>query len=229
MEIKAIKTYENGFMTQAFAFGGEGGEFDASIKYRSSIQNFLIDTGDDVILIDTDMPSEMPPQEVDENTPLSMGTRITDYLSALNEMGYDKDDVTKILITHKHADHTGELRQFPNAEVYLSKTEAEELNLEGDNIVLVEFDDGPYYNFEKSQKIVDDVYLIEAIGHTTGNSIAPNIGYVFQGGGLKAVMIPTENQYTTQVLYRLGFRWSSTSWDYVDQMLKAIAGFGYFE
>ena len=86
MEIKAVKTYENGFMTQAFAFGGGGGEFDASIKYRSSIQNYLIDTGDDVILIDTDMPSEMPPQEVDENTPLSMGTRITDYLSALNEM-----------------------------------------------------------------------------------------------------------------------------------------------
>ena len=157
MEIKAVKTYENGFMTQAFAFGGEGGDFDSSIKYRSSIQNFLIDTGDDVILIDTDMPSEMPPQEVDENTPLSMGTRITDYLSALNEMGYDNDDVTKILITHKHADHTGELRQFPNAKVYLSKTEAEELSLEGDNIVPVEFDDGSFYNFEKSQKIVDDV------------------------------------------------------------------------
>ena len=47
--------------------------------------------------------------------------------------------------------------------------------------------------------------------------------------GQKAVMIPAENQYTTQVLYRLGFRWSSTSWDYVDQMLKAIAGFGYFD
>lgn len=195
MEIKAVKTYENGFMTQAFAFGGEGGEFDASIKYRSSIQNYLIDTGDDVILIDTDMPSEMPPQEVDENTPLSMGTRITDYLSALNEMGYDNDDVTKILITHKHADHTGEIRQFPNAKVYLSKTEAEELNLEGDNIVPVEFDDGPFYNFEKSQKIVDDVYLIEAIGHTTGNSIViaknDDLFYMFHG----------DVTYTDEALY----------------------------
>ena len=124
-----------------------------------------------------------------------MGTRITDYLSALKELGYGKDDVTKILITHKHADHTGELRQFPNAEVYLSKTEAEELNLEGDNIVPVEFDDGPYYNFEKSQKIVDDVYLIEAIGHTTGNSlvIAEDDGlfYMFQG----------DITYTDEALY----------------------------
>ena len=36
MEIKAVKTYENGFMTQAFAFGGEGGEYDASIKSNDS-------------------------------------------------------------------------------------------------------------------------------------------------------------------------------------------------
>ncbi len=47
--------------------------------------------------------------------------------------------------------------------------------------------------------------------------------------GQKAAMIPADNQYTTQVLYRLGFHWSSTSWDYVDQMLVAIGGFGYFD
>ena len=55
------------------------------------------------------------------------------------------------------------------------------------------------------------------------------IAYQDMAHGQKAVLIPTENQYTTQVLYRLGFRWSSTSWDYIDQMLEAIAGFGYFE
>lgn len=173
MQIKSIKTYENGFMTQPFAFGGEEGmeNFDASVKYRSSIQNYLIDTGDEVILVDTDMPIEAPQPEVDENTPIFMGKRITDYITALKELGYEPEDVSKILITHKHADHTGELRHFPNAKVYLSKTEALELNLEGDNIVPVEFDDGAYHNFEKSQKIADGIYLIEAIGHTTGNSI----------------------------------------------------------
>ena len=55
------------------------------------------------------------------------------------------------------------------------------------------------------------------------------IAYQDMAHGQKAVMIPADNQYTSQVLYRLGFRWSSTSWDYVDQMLEAIAGFGYFE
>lgn len=55
------------------------------------------------------------------------------------------------------------------------------------------------------------------------------IAYQDMAHGQRAVMIPADNQYTSQVLYRLGFRWSSTSWDYADQMLKAIAGFGYFE
>ncbi len=55
MEIKAIRMYDNGFMNQAFAFGGEEGQdkFDPQIIYRSSLQNFLIDTGKEVILIDT--------------------------------------------------------------------------------------------------------------------------------------------------------------------------------
>ena len=111
MEIKAIKTYENGFMKQTFAFGGEGMDgLDESVKYRSSIQNYLIDTGDEVIIVDTDMPSEAPVMEVDENTPLSMGERISDYLTALNKLGYKPEDITKILITHKHADHTGEYK-----------------------------------------------------------------------------------------------------------------------
>lgn len=197
MQLKFIKTYENGFMNQAFAFGGEEGldHFDPTVKYRSSIQNYLIDTGDDVILVDTDMPIEAPAQEVDESTPLFMGNRITDYISALKQVGYEPDDVTKILITHKHADHTGELRHFSNAEIYLSKTEAQELNLEGPNVVAVEFDDGPYYNFEKSKYIVEGVYLIEAVGHTTGNSIV-----IVEDEGL-FYMIHGDVTYTDEALY----------------------------
>lgn len=55
MEIKAIRMFDNGFMNQSFAFGGEEGKeaFDPQIIYRSSLQNFLIDTGSEVILVDT--------------------------------------------------------------------------------------------------------------------------------------------------------------------------------
>ena len=55
------------------------------------------------------------------------------------------------------------------------------------------------------------------------------IAYQDMAHGKKSVFISPDNQYTTQVLYRLGFRWSSTSWDYVDQMLETIAGLGFFD
>lgn len=47
--------------------------------------------------------------------------------------------------------------------------------------------------------------------------------------GMKASSIPVVNAYTTQVLYRMGFKWSPTTWDYVDQMLVAISGLGFFD
>ena len=49
MEIKAIRMFDGGFMNQPFAFGGEEGReaFDEQIIYRSSLQNFLIDTGEE--------------------------------------------------------------------------------------------------------------------------------------------------------------------------------------
>ncbi len=59
MEIKAVKFRKDGFYSQPFAFGGEEGmdKFDKNIRYRGSLQNYLIDTGDEVILVDTGFPA----------------------------------------------------------------------------------------------------------------------------------------------------------------------------
>ena len=54
------------------------------------------------------------------------------------------------------------------------------------------------------------------------------IAYQDLAHGQKSTEIKTVNDYTTQVLYRLGFRWTVTSWDYVDRFLTAIDGLGYF-
>ncbi|MCR4821186.1 MAG: hypothetical protein K5838_08710 [Elusimicrobiales bacterium] len=57
MKIIALKYYDGGFMTQAFAFeGSHQKEKCENTKYRSSLQNFLIDDGKDVILSDTGLP-----------------------------------------------------------------------------------------------------------------------------------------------------------------------------
>lgn len=41
--------------------------------------------------------------------------------------------------------------------------------------------------------------------------------------------IPADNQFTLQVLLRLGFRWNPTSWDYIDRFLQQIDAMRFFE
>ncbi len=197
MIIKAIKLFENGFMTQALAMGGEGMDgIDPAVKYRSSLQNYLIDTGEEVILVDTGMPAEVPEQVPDETTMIFMGNKVDTYVDALAKAGYAPEQVSKILITHKHADHTGELRAFPNAEIYAAREECEADELKPyPNVIPVDFTDGPYMNFPASQKIADGIYYIEAKGHTTGNSIV-----IAEDGGLY-YMFHGDVTYTDEALY----------------------------
>ncbi|MBQ7549334.1 MAG: MBL fold metallo-hydrolase [Clostridia bacterium] len=188
MIIKAVKFRKDGFYTQPFIFGGEEGveKFDKNIRYRGSLQNYLIDTGDEVILVDTGLPAGTPEEAPDENSPIFTGKDICGYMEAFAALGYKSEQVTKILLTHKHADHSGELKSFPNAKIYVGAEETSAEELQGlDNIVPVEYTDGAYYNFPESQKIADGVYFIKAKGHTNGNSIVivknDGLFYMLQG------------------------------------------------
>jgi len=187
MQIKAIQFRKDGFYTQPFAFGGEEGQdkFDHNIRYRGSLQNYLIDTGKDVILVDTGLPAGTPEEVPDEKSVVYTGKDICSYMEAFEALGYKPEQVTKILLTHRHADHSGELKSFPNAQIYVNADELSAAELQGiENIVPVHFTDGAYYNFPECQKICEGVYFIKAKGHTNGNSliIAENEGlfYMFQ-------------------------------------------------
>ena len=174
MIIKAVKFRKDGFYTQPFAFGGEEGmeKFDPQVRYRGSMQNYLIDTGDEVILVDTGFPAGTPEEAPDEKSLGFTGKDISSYMDAFAALGYKPEQVTKILLTHKHADHSGELKSFPNAMIYVNADEVTADELKGlPNIVPVQFTDGAYYNFPDSQKIGEGIYLIKAKGHTNGNSI----------------------------------------------------------
>ena len=59
--------------------------------------------------------------------------------------------------------------------------------------------------------------------------MAALLAYKDMAHGQKTADVQRDNDYTTQVLFRLGFAWSPTSWDYVERMLTAIGGFGFFE
>ncbi|MCR5074161.1 MAG: MBL fold metallo-hydrolase [Clostridiales bacterium] len=198
MEIKAVKFRKDGFYSQPFAFGGEEGmdKFDKNVRYRGSLQNYLIDTGSEVILVDTGLPAGTPEEHPDENSLAFTGKDISTYMEAFRALGYRPEQVTKILLTHKHADHSGELRSFPDAKIYVNKDELSAAELQGiPNLVPVSFTDGAYFNFPESQKIADGITLIRAKGHTNGNSIV-----IVENDGL-FYMIHGDITYVDEALY----------------------------
>ena len=174
MIIKAIQFRNNGFYSQPFAFGGEEGidKFDKNIRYRGSLQNYLIDLGDEVILVDTGLPVGTLEESPDENSLAFTGNNTKDYISAFHELGYKEEQVTKILLTHRHSDHSGCLNKFPNAKIYVNEEECDAEELKGlNNIVPVNFSSGAYFNFPAHERICEGVYFVKAKGHTKGNSI----------------------------------------------------------
>ncbi len=198
MIIKAVKFRKDGFYSQPFAFGGEEGmgKFDLAVRYRGSLQNYLIDTGDEVILVDTGLPAGTPEEVPNETSLAFTGKDICSYMEAFAAIGYKPEQVTKILLTHKHSDHSGELKSFPNAKIFVNAEELSALELQGiPNLVPVTFTDGAYYNFPESQKIADGIRLIKAKGHTNGNSII-----IVENDGL-FYMLHGDITYVDEALY----------------------------
>ena len=198
MIIKAVKFRKDGFYSQPMVFGGEEGpdKFDPSVRYRGSLQNYLIDTGDEVILVDTGLPAGTPEEKPDETSPAFTGKDICTYMEAFAALGYKPEQVTKILLTHRHSDHSGELRSFPNAKIYVNADEMAADELQGiGNLVPVSFTDGPYYEFPECQKICDGITFIKAKGHTNGNSII-----VVENDGL-FYMFHSDITYVDEALY----------------------------
>jgi len=85
-------------MNQPFAFGGKDGtdKLDASVRYRSCLQNYVIDTGSEVILVDTGLPFGTPEESPDETTPIYTGQDIKPYMEALRDLGYQPEQLLKI-------------------------------------------------------------------------------------------------------------------------------------
>lgn len=54
------------------------------------------------------------------------------------------------------------------------------------------------------------------------------LAYENKDSSKKVEMIGVDNEYTTQVLYRLGFEWSMTSRNYMNKFLESLYGLGFF-
>ncbi len=82
-----------------------------------------------------------------------------------------------------------------------------------------------FVELEEFEKAMDDAKN----DPVKANSMSSLLAYQDMAHGQKTVDVKRDNNYTTQVLYRLGFSWSPTSWDYVERMLTAISSLGFFD
>ncbi|MCR4557705.1 MAG: amino acid adenylation domain-containing protein [Saccharofermentans sp.] len=55
------------------------------------------------------------------------------------------------------------------------------------------------------------------------------MAYMQIPGTRETVRLPRNCEFTMQVLYRMGFAWPVTSWDYIERFVSALSGLGYFD
>jgi len=160
-------------------------------KVPTSVNAYLINTGDKLVLIDTGAGE-------------TFGPGLNKLQSNLKLAGYQPEQVDMVLITHMHPDHLGGLflegkRMFPNAIVYAGKADAAFwLNEAEMNKVPTEkqkfFHDAqssmnPYVQAGKFKPILGDTQLapgitaVDAHGHTPGHTI-----YAVESKGQKLML-----------------------------------------
>jgi glyoxylase-like metal-dependent hydrolase (beta-lactamase superfamily II) len=145
----------------------------------TSVNGYLINTGDKLVLIDTGAANLFGP---------TLGNLITNLKAA----GYQPEQVDEVYITHMHADHVGGLMAgdkpaFPNATVRADKHDADfwlsQANLDKAPADAKGFFQGamasmnPYVSagkfkaFDGNTELVPGIKAVAAHGHTPGHSI----------------------------------------------------------
>lgn len=158
---------------------------------ETSVNAFLINTGEKLVLVDTGAGTLFGP---------TLGKLVANLKAA----GYQPEQVDAILITHMHPDHvgglmTGEQRTFPNATVHVDKADADYW-LNADNMQKAPADAQgmfqgamgmltPYSKADKLKTFTGDTELVPGIksigahGHTPGHS-----NYAVESKGQKLVL-----------------------------------------
>jgi len=147
---------------------------------------WVIKDGADVFLVDTGFA----PEAGDRRRRAHYGTPA----QALPLLGIDPADVTAIVITHAHWDHTGNVRQFPHAQLVMTEAEYAfwtgplaarrhfAAHSEPEEIALLarRRGDGTLSVFTGQSTLAPGIELIEVGGHTPGQLI---VTVAVPGGG----------------------------------------------
>lgn len=112
-------------------------------------------------------------------------TRYTHHVPVKAVLGDEARAIGRIVLSHMHWDHVSGVEEFPQAEILASRAEhawatgnaappSLYMRMQYDGVMrwrLVDFDGGPYENFDRSQDLFGDgtVVLVPLPGHTPGS------------------------------------------------------------
>lgn len=150
-----------------------------SAPVDTSVNGYLINTGEKLVLVDTGAGS-------------LFGPTLGNLVDNLRAAGYEPEQVDDVFITHMHPDHVGGLMSdgkmaFPNATIRASQDDADywlnEANLEAANEDAKGFFKGamaslnPYVKaghfkaFKGDAQLLPGIEAVEAPGHTPGHTM----------------------------------------------------------
>ncbi|MDE6480272.1 MAG: MBL fold metallo-hydrolase [Muribaculaceae bacterium] len=151
----------------------------------SSMSCFLVQTDGKNILFDT-----------------GLGAPFSQLPSKLSEKGLTPDSIGYIFLTHLHGDHIGGMMKdgeivFPNAQVYVNRTEAEAWkNMpdgKGDQAtaILDAYKDR-LHQFEAGDTLDCEIISIPAYGHTPGHTVFQIDSILIAGDIMHGVALQTQ-------------------------------------
>lgn len=182
-QLPMAKIYRNIAEQEAEAY--LSGHFQSG-KAETSVNAFLVNTGERLVLIDA-------------GTGDLLGPSLGKLVSNIEAAGYNASQIDDVILTHIHADHSGGLvidgrRVFENAVVHVNRREAEfwlkaDASARGDKvlgpqIIQAEQCIGPYADAGKFETFDDNAAPIPGFGsvlragHTPGHS-----GIILENGG----------------------------------------------
>lgn len=149
---------------------------------KTPVNAFLLDDGVQVILVDAGGSA-------------SLSSSMGKLISSLKMSGYQPADVSVVLLTHLHPDHTGALAQdgamaFPNAQLYVPLAEAahwlapDRRNgdmpfYQGIHLAVAPYQQaGQFHTFTQSSSPLPGIQAISLPGHTPGHT-----AYRIRSGG----------------------------------------------
>ncbi|HEV8079303.1 MAG TPA: MBL fold metallo-hydrolase [Chitinophagaceae bacterium] len=169
------------------------------------IQPFVIVTSKDILLLDTGLG-------------FTNANGILQIHQNLLNNGIDPSDITKVLITHLHKDHSGGISQqqnrekilsFSNATYYINKQEFDfAVENTKSSYILEDFEilkNSPQANFIKGNNIIDDYIKYEVTGaHSPYHQvfwIEDNKEKIFFGGDVAPQLQQMKNRFIAKYDY----------------------------